>query len=147
MKYIFLQDVKGQGKKGDIKELSDGYARNFLLPRGLAAPASEGNVKSLENQKTAEKNKKDQEKQLARQLADRIEAITLKIKVKTGGGGRLFGAITSNQVANELESQKISIDKRKIIMDDPIKILGTSEVIIKLHPEVKAVLKIEVVEE
>ena len=147
MKYIFLKDVKGQGKKGDIKELSDGFARNFLLPKGLVAPASEGNVKSLEHQKTAEKNKKDTEKQKARDLGDKIEAMTLNIKAKSGGAGRLFGSITSSQVANELEANKISIDKRKIVMDDPIRTLGAAEIVIKLHPEVKVRLKVNIVEE
>jgi large subunit ribosomal protein L9 len=146
MKVIFLQDVKGQGKKGEIKDVSEGYANNYLIPRGLAKLATEGNLKSLEAQKQAEARRKDKEKEQAQRLAERIAALTLRIKAKAGEGGRLFGSITSKQIAEELEKLNITVDKRKIELTEPIRSLGVSQVPIKLYPEVVAVLKVEVTE-
>ncbi|HZG84879.1 50S ribosomal protein L9 [Paenibacillus sp.] len=146
MKVIFLQDVKSQGKKGEIKEVSEGYAMNFLIPRGLAKPASEGNVKTLENQKQAELRRKEQEKIEAQQLGKTLEGLTVVLKSKSGEGGRLFGSITNKQIAEELEKMKIKIDKRKIALDEPIRTLGTTQVPVKLHPEVTATLKVQVTE-
>ncbi len=147
MKVIFLKDVKGQGKKGEIKNVSEGYARNFLLPQGLASSASEGNVKQIEQQKKAELKKKDLEKEAAEAQAKKIAEMTIEIKAKSGEGGRLFGSITSKQIAEELAKKKIKIDKRKIQLDDPIRTLGVTVVPIKLHPEVKAELRVNVQEE
>jgi large subunit ribosomal protein L9 len=146
MKVIFLQDVKGQGKKGQIKEVSEGYGLNFLIPRGLAKPASEGNVKTLENQKQAELRRKEQEKIDAQELAKQLEGITVVLTSKAGEGGRLFGSITNKQVAEELEKMKIKLDKRKIVMDEPIRTLGVTQVPVKLHPEVTGTLKVQVKE-
>ncbi|HZG74368.1 MAG TPA: 50S ribosomal protein L9 [Paenibacillus sp.] len=146
MKVIFLQDVKAQGKKGQIKEVSEGYALNFLIPRGLAKPASEGNVKTLENQKQAELRRKEQEKLDAQELAKQLEGITVVLTSKAGEGGRLFGSITNKQVAEELEKLKIKLDKRKIVMDEPIRTLGVTQVPVKLHPEVTGTLKVQVKE-
>ncbi|TLS48889.1 50S ribosomal protein L9 [Paenibacillus antri] len=146
MKVIFLQDVKAQGKKGQIKEVSEGYALNFLIPRGLAKPASEGNVKTLENQKQAELRRKEQEKIDAQELAKQLEGITVVLTSKAGEGGRLFGSITNKQVAEELEKMKIKLDKRKIVMDEPIRTLGVTQVPVKLHPEVTGTLKVQVKE-
>ncbi|WP_339288676.1 50S ribosomal protein L9 [Paenibacillus sp. FSL E2-0201] len=148
MKVIFIKDVKGQGKKGQVKEVSEGYASNFLLPRGLVRPATEGNVKTLENQAAAEQRRKDNEKEEAQQLGKKIDELTLTMKAKAGEGGRLFGAITSKQIAETLSStQGISIDKRKIELGEPIRHLGVFQVSIKLHTEVKATLKVQVTEE
>ncbi|AIQ26745.1 50S ribosomal protein L9 [Paenibacillus sp. FSL E2-8871] len=148
MKVIFIKDVKGQGKKGQVKEVSEGYASNFLLPRGLVRPATEGNVKTLENQAAAEQRRKDNEKEEAQQLGKKIDELTLTMKAKAGEGGRLFGAITSKQIAETLAStQSISIDKRKIELGEPIRHLGVFQVSIKLHTEVKATLKVQVTEE
>jgi large subunit ribosomal protein L9 len=148
MKVILLKDVKGQGKKGDLKEVSEGYANNFLLPQKLAAPANESSVKMLDQQKKAEQRKKDQEKADAVELGSKLEAVTVELKAKSGKDGRLFGAIPSKQVAEELEKQfKIKIDKRKIQMEEPIRTLGVTEVGVKLHPEVASKLKIQVTEE
>ncbi|WP_339318219.1 50S ribosomal protein L9 [Paenibacillus sp. FSL R10-2734] len=148
MKVIFIKDVKGQGKKGQVKEVSEGYAANFLLPRGLVRPATEGNVKTLENQAAAEQRRKDNEKEEAQQLGKKIDELTLTMKAKSGEGGRLFGAITSKQIAETLAStQGISIDKRKIELGEPIRHLGVFQVSIKLHTEVKATLKVQVTEE
>ncbi|MCR8634858.1 MULTISPECIES: 50S ribosomal protein L9 [Paenibacillus] len=148
MKVILLKDVKGQGKKGDVKEVSEGYATNFLFPKQLAAAASESSVKMIDNQKKAEQRKKDQEKEEAVELGKKLGALTVELKAKSGKDGRLFGAIPSKQVAEELEKQqKIKLDKRKILMEDPIRTLGVTEVGVKLHPEVTAKLKIHVTEE
>lgn len=147
MKVIFLKDVKGQGKKGEIKNVSEGYAQNFLLPKGLVRLATDGNVKTLENQTAAELKRKEQEKQDAINLGKKLEELTVTLKAKSGEGGRLFGAITSKQVAEALEKVGLKIDKRKIEMQDPIRTLGVTQVPVKLHPEVKATLKVQVTEE
>lgn len=148
MKVIFLKDVKGQGKKGEIKEVSEGYATNFLIPRGMAAMATESNMKQLDHQKKAEQKRKDKEKEMAEQLAARMEELTLRVKAKAGEGGRLFGSITSKQIAEELEkAENISIDKRKMHLPEPIRTLGVTQVPVKLHPEVTATLKVQVVQE
>src|SRR5690606_26718351 len=130
MKVIFLQDVKGQGKKGEIKELSEGYVRNFLLPKNLVKIASDGNVKTLEAQKKSESKRKEQEKQDAVELGKKLEELNIQIKAKAGEGGRLFGAITSKQVAEALASHGYKIDKRKIELSDAIRTLGTTQMIV-----------------
>lgn len=147
MKVIFLKDVKGQGKKGEIKDVSEGYAQNFLIPRGLVRPATDGNVKTLENQTAAEAKRKEREKEEAAELGKKLEEMTVTLKAKAGEGGRLFGAITSKQVAEALEKAGIKIDKRKIEMHDPIRSLGVTQVPVKLHPEVKSTVKVQVTEE
>ncbi|MFF2483558.1 50S ribosomal protein L9 [Paenibacillus sp. NPDC058071] len=148
MKVIFLKDVKGQGKKGEVKEVSEGYVRNFLLPQGLAKPASDGNLKTLEVQNASEAKRKAQEKADAQTLAKKLEELTIVIKTKAGEGGRLFGAITSKQIAEALEKQTgIKVDKRKIDLDEPIRALGVTQVQVKLHAEVKAKLSVQAAEE
>lgn len=147
MKVIFIKDVKGQGKKGQVKEVSEGYASNFLLPRGLARPATEGNVKVLENQNAAEQKRKQQEKEEAVALGEKLETVTVELKAKAGEGGKLFGAITSKQIAEALGKQGYKIDKRKIELDEPIRTLGVTQMSVKLHPDVKATLKVQVTEE
>lgn len=147
MKVIFLQDVKGQGKKGEIKNVSEGYAQNFLIPRGLVRPATEGNVKTLEQQTAAEQKRKQKEKEEAIELGKKLEEMTVQLKAKAGEGGRLFGAITSKQVAEALEKAGVKLDKRKIEMHDLIRTLGVTQVPVKLHPEVKSTLKVQVTEE
>jgi len=147
MKVIFLQDVKGQGKKGEIKEVSEGYARNFLLPKGVVQIATEGAKKTLNQQVASAQKKKDNEKKEAQDLAARLNEMTIVIKAKSGEGGRLFGAITSKQISEALEAQKISIDKRKIELEDPIRVLGVTKVVVKLYPDVKGTLSVQIVEE
>lgn len=148
MKVIFQQDVKGKGKKGEIKEVAEGYARNFLIPRGLAVPASSGNIKTLQHQQKKEEERKLQEKEQAEQLAKKLETLTVKIPAKSGEGGKLFGSVTSKQVSESLKKQhKITVDKRKIEMDEPIRTLGVTRVPVKLHPDVSATLNVHVVEE
>ncbi|MGQ8875543.1 50S ribosomal protein L9 [Paenibacillus sp. TSA_86.1] len=147
MKVIFIKDMKGQGKKGQVKEVSEGYAQNFLLPRGIVRPATEGNMKTLDNQKAAEDRLKQEEKAEAEALAKKLEAEVTELKAKSGEGGRLFGAITSKQIAEALAKKGLKIDKRKIELDDPIRTLGVTQVTVKVHPEVKATLKVQVTEE
>ena len=147
MKVIFLQDVKGQGKKGEVKNVSEGYARNFLLPKGLVKEASEGNIKTLEVQNQALEKKKQKEKEDAQALAAKLGEMTVVIKAKAGEGGRLFGAITSKHVAEALAKLGITVDKRKIELDEPIRSLGVTQVPVKLHPDVKATLKVQATEE
>ena len=146
MKVIFMKDVKGQGKKGETKEVSEGYATNFLIPQGLAKPASQGNMKILENQKQAEARRKEQEKEEARKLGEKLKTMTVKLESKAGEGGRLFGSITNKQIAEALEKMDIKLDKRKIVLDEPIRALGVTEVPVKLHPDVTSTLKVHVVE-
>lgn len=147
MKVIFLKDVKGQGKKGEVKDLSEGYVRNFLLPKGLVAQASEGNVKQLEHQKQSEVKRKDKEKAEAQALAAKLGEMVVVIKSKAGEGGKLFGSITSKQIAEELEKLGIHLDKRKIEMNDAIRAIGTMTVKVKLYPDVTADLRVQVSEQ
>ncbi|MDQ0492305.1 MULTISPECIES: 50S ribosomal protein L9 [Paenibacillus] len=147
MKVIFIKDMKGQGKKGQVKEVSDGYAANFLLPRGIARPATEGNMKTLENQNAAEEKRKQEEKEEAQVLGKKLEETTIQLKAKAGEGGRLFGAITSKQIAEAVSKTGIKLDKRKIELEEPIRTLGVTQMTVKLHPEVKATLKVQVTEE
>ncbi|OGX68137.1 MAG: 50S ribosomal protein L9 [Paenibacillus sp. RIFOXYA1_FULL_44_5] len=147
MKVIFLKDVKGQGKKGQVKEISDGYARNFLIPKGLASVASDGNIHQLEHQQIAESKRELEEKKKAQDLAERLAAMPIQILAKSGEGGRLFGSITSKQIAEELQKLNIKIDKRKIMMDDPIRTLGVTQVALKLHHDVTATLNVHVTAE
>ncbi|RKD22272.1 50S ribosomal protein L9 [Caminicella sporogenes] len=148
MKVILLKDVKGTGKKGEVVNVSDGHARNFLIPRGLAKEATKGNLRELENQKAAQKKKEERELAEAKALAEKISSITLKFKGKAGEGGKLFGSITSKDIALELKNKyKINIDKRKIILNSPIKELGARFVEVKIYPDVTAKLKVEVTAE
>jgi len=147
MKVIFLKDVKGQGKKGEVKEVSEGYARNFLIPRGLVSPANESNLKQLEQLNKAESRRKEKEKEEALSLAEKLKEVTLNFKVKAGEGGRLFGSITSKQIADEMDKKGYKIDKRKILLDDPIRSLGVTKVNIRLHPDVTATINVQVSEE
>ena len=150
MKVLFLQDVKGQGKKGDIKEVSTGYAQNFLLKKGLAVEATAENVNKQKQKEAGDKRKADQLLADAKALAEQLKDITVILKTKTGEGGRVFGSITSKQIADALEAQtkkQFSIDKRKILLDEPIKSLGTTVVTVKLHPEVTTEMRVQVVAE
>ncbi|RXJ02823.1 50S ribosomal protein L9 [Anaerobacillus alkaliphilus] len=147
MKVIFLEDVKGKGKKGEVKNVSEGYARNFLLPNKLAAEASAGNLKTLEVKKQGEEKRAEEKLNEAKAYKDELEKLTVEIKAKSGEGGRLFGAVTSKQIADTLAKMKKKIDKRKIELDEPIRALGYTNVPVKLHSEVTATIKVHVVEE
>lgn len=146
MKVILLQDVKGLGKAGDLVNSKDGYARNFLFPKNLAIEANEENLKKWEERKKEEAKKIQQEIEAANELKERLENLTVTLKVKTGSQGRLFGSITALDVANNLKEQYgIDIDKRKIELKENIKSLGDFEAEIKLYQDITAKLKINVV--
>ncbi|QFT91184.1 50S ribosomal protein L9 [Bacillus sp. THAF10] len=148
MRVIFLKDVKGKGKKGEVKNVADGYAHNFLLKQGLAMEASSGNLKSLEAQKNKEAKEAEQELENAKKLKETLEKLTLEFQTKAGEGGRLFGSITTKQIAEELQKKhKIKIDKRKMELNDAIRALGYTNVPVKLHTEVTATLKVHVTEQ
>lgn len=147
MKVIFLEDVKGKGKKGDLKNVADGYARNYLLKNNLAMEATSGNVKALDAQKKKEKKEAQEELKEAQELKATLEELTVELDAKSGEGGRLFGSITSKQIGEELKKKhKISIDKRKIELNEPIRALGYTNVPVKLHPDVTATVKVHVSE-
>lgn len=142
---ILVKDVKGVGKAGDVVKVSDGYARNMLLPKGIATEATEGNVRNLEKQKALKEAKRQEELTAAKALADNIAKLKVTIVTKSGEGGRLFGSITTKDIAEALSEQhKINIDKRKFVLDSPIKHTGDFELEIKLYPEVSAKLKVTV---
>lgn len=148
MKVIFLKDVKGRGKKGEIKNVADGYAHNFLLKNKLAVEANQAAISQLDGQKKKEQKLSEQELQEANQLKEKLEALTVELKAKSGEGGRLFGSITTKQVASELEKKHgIKIDKRKMELDDAIRSLGYTNIPVKIHQEVTATLKVHVTEE
>ena len=142
---ILNRDVKGTGKAGDIVKVSDGYARNMLLPKGYATEATEGNIRSLEKQKAIAAEKKAEEKAAAQQTAEKIGKVSVEIKTKAGEGGRIFGSITSKDIADALKAQhNITVDKKKILLDSPIKQTGEMTVEIKLYTDVNAKLKVVV---
>ena len=143
MKVILKADVKGLGKKGDIINTSDGYARNYLFPKGVATEATEGNLKTQEAFKAKEAKKKAEEADRARELAKRISSLSITISVKTGENGKLFGSITSKDIAEELKLQHgIDIDKKKFALDEAIKTAGEYSVEVKVYPEISAKLKV-----
>jgi large subunit ribosomal protein L9 len=147
MKVIFLKDVKGKGKKGEVKNVADGYAHNFLLKQGLAVEANPSNVSSLNAQKKKEEKLAAEELAEAKQLKAKIDEITVELTAKSGEGGRLFGSITSKQIAEELQKKhSIKVDKRKIELEDAIRSLGVTKVPVKLYPDVTATLNVHVKE-
>ncbi len=147
MKVIFLKDVKGKGKKGEVKNVADGYAHNFLLKQGLAVEANSANVSSLNAQKKKEEKLAAEELAEAKELKATLDKLTVELTAKSGEGGRLFGSITSKQIAEELQKKhSIKIDKRKIELDDAIRSLGYTKVPVKLHPDVTATLNVHVKE-
>ena len=145
MKVILLQDIKQVGKKGDVIEASDGYARNFLFPRKLAQEASDSNMHILNNKKENERKHKLAELEAAQKLAGELKGKEITIKAKAGESGKLFGAITSKDVAELIKSQyKLVVDKKKIVMDT-IKLVGGYEIEVKLYPEVSTKMKVVIV--
>ncbi len=145
MKVVLLQDVKGQGKKDQIIDVSDGYARNFLFPKKLAAIADAKVLNDIKNKEAAKARKIELEKQAARETAAQFEGIVVKIKVSSGADGRLYGAVTTKDIAEALLDQhKIEVDKRKIVLDDPIKAYGTYTLDVKLYPEIAGKLTVVV---
>lgn len=148
MKVILKTDIKGVGKKDQVINASDGYARNFLFPKNLAVEANNSNMSKLKAKNDANQYRKDQEKADAEKIAKKIEEITLKIVVKAGENGKIFGGVSSKEIAENLEKQyNIKVDKKKINLKETIKTLGTRTVEIKLFEGVVAKLKVNVISE
>lgn len=147
MKVILLSDVKGAGKKGEVINASDGYARNFLFPRKLAQEATEANMNVLNQKKEAERRKKLAETEAAQRLADELKGKEVKIRAKSGENGRLFGSITSKDIAEALNAQyKIDVDKKKIVVET-IRSVGVYEAEVKLYPEISTKIKVVIAEQ
>ncbi len=144
MKVILRQDFENLGKFGDIVNVRDGYARNFLIPRKIALPATPGNIKMIENEKRQKAFKLERERLSAQQLAEKLAGLEITIPMRAGENERLFGSVTAQMIANEIAKMGIEIERRKILLDEPIKSLGNYEVVVKLHPEVTAKVKVNV---
>ena len=148
MKVILLQDVKSLGKKGEIVNVNDGYARNFILPKKLGAEATAKNLNDLKLQKNNEKKVARENLDAAKELAEELAAGKVELAIKVGEGGRTFGSVSSKEIAAAVKEQmKLDVDKKKIVLKENIKTLGTHIVNVKLHPEVTAELKVVVKEE
>ena len=146
MKVILLDNIKGVGKKDEVINASDGYARNYLLPKRLAVEANAENMNKLNNKKESANYKKDMEKQNAEELAKKIKGIMLKIKVKAGENGKIFGGVTSKEISENLKIQyNLNIDKKKIELKETIKTLGSFNVTIKLFEGITSNLKVEII--
>jgi large subunit ribosomal protein L9 len=147
MKVILTKDVPKIGKKGEILEAKEGYARNFLIPNGLAVAATESALKQVEAEKMAQERRKEKEKERAQALAAKLRAFTITLRHKAGDEGRLFGTITAAEIAEALKAKGFDIDKKQIVLDDHIRLVGHHDVTIKLHPEVTALLPLEVMKQ
>lgn len=147
MKVILKEDIKKLGKMGQIVDVADGYARNYLVPRGLAIEANTKNIRSIEHEKKILQEKAKKLKDSAHDLASRISTMTLSVKAKSGEEGKLFGSITTMDIVEALRNEGIEIDKKKISLEEPIKRLGSYSVSVKLHPEISVPLNIQVIEE
>ena len=146
MKVILLDNIKGVGKKDEVINASDGYARNYLLPKRLAVEANAENMNKLNNKKESANYKKDMEKQNAEELAKKIKGIMIKIKVKAGENGKIFGGVTSKEISENLKIQyNLNIDKKKIELKETIKTLGSFNVTIKLFEGIMSNLKVEII--
>ena len=146
MKVVLRADVEHLGHKGDLVDVADGYARNFLVPRGLALRATSGIQKQADAMRRNRDARDLRDREAAQAIADRLDAPTIQIQARAGEGGRLFGSVTSSDIATAVQAQiGIEIDRRQIAMDEPLKELGVSDLAIRLHPEVTATLHVEVV--
>ena len=145
MKLILIQQVEKLGALGDVVEVKEGYGRNFLIPRNLALPATEANIREVELQKRRETVLKENEKKAAEGLAEKLSAVSLTIPVEVGEDDRLFGSVTPINIVKAIEEEGVEINKRSILLEEPIKKLGAYEVQLKLHPEVTTTLKVQVV--
>ncbi|AMJ42190.1 50S ribosomal protein L9 [Anaerotignum propionicum] len=147
MKVILLQDVKSVGKKGELVNASEGYAKNFLFPKKLAVEATKSNLNDFELKQKSEEKRKQEELESAQKIAENLKDQVVTIKVKTGGNGKLFGSVTNKEVADAIvEQTKQDIDKKKVSIGDPIKMVGERTATIKLHPKVTAEVTIKIVE-
>lgn len=145
MRLILRSDIGALGKKGDIVEVNDGYARNFLLPKGMALVASDGAVAQAAAMRRSRDLKDATEKASAQEIARRLVPITITVKARAGSEGRLFGSVTTSEIAEAVEAQAhVSLDRKKINLKDPIKTVGSHQVPVKLHTEVEFTLNVEV---
>lgn len=148
MNVIFIKDLKGQGKAGEQKNISDGYAKNFLIPKGYAVEATASNLNDLKGKKQSEAFKKEKEIEFANDLKQKIESITVTLKAKGGESEKLFGSVTSKDIATKLKTDyNIEVDKKKFVLPDGIKVFGTTVVDIKLHQGIVGKLKVNVIKE
>ncbi|MFW6022854.1 MAG: 50S ribosomal protein L9 [Bacillota bacterium] len=146
MKVILKEDVKKLGKKGDLTNVSDGYARNYLFPKGLAEEATQSNISKLKHKEKVKKKKRAERKEDAKKIAEELEKEKFVIAVKAGENGRLFGSVTTKDIAEKVEEAGYEIDKRKIDLNEHIKSLGVHNIKVKIYEDVEATLKIQVVE-
>lgn len=146
MKIILLEDVRGTGKAGEVVDVKDGFARNMLLPRGIAQEATPGRLKAIEKKREEEEKIHQQKIKEAEARAEELKRHTVKIATKAGEAGKLFGSITNQQVADALEAQGIEIDKKKITLNAPIKEIGVHTATAKLYGDVTATIKVDVIE-
>lgn len=147
MKVVLLQDVKAQGKKDQIVEVSDGYARNFLFPKKLAVPADAKVINDIKSKQSSAKHREEVERENARALAKRLGEATVKVTAEAGADGRFYGAVTSKDIAEAVKAQlDIEVDKRKILLDAPIKAFGTYKIEIKLYADISGKLNVKVTE-
>ena len=148
MKVILQQDVKGQGKKGQMVEVSEGYGRNYLLPRKLAVPATADAINTMNLKEKAKKAEEARQKAEAQAAAEKLKECTVRLTAKAGNGGRLFGAVTTKEISEGLKAQYgVDIPKQKLVLDEPIKAFGGYQVKAKLGFEITAVVKVSVTEE
>lgn len=146
MKVILKQDIKGVGKKDQVIEAADGYARNYLFPKNLAVPADVGNMNNLKSKNTSADYRRQEDLKEAKEIAERLKKITVKITVKAGENGRLFGAVTSKEIAEALKKDfNIDVDKKKILLQESIKMAGVTRVDIKLNEGVMATVAVMVI--
>lgn len=145
MQVLLLTDVKGFGKKGEIVNASDGYVRNYLLPRNLAKEATPAVLRAIEQEQEARTRRRARAEQEAAELGNKLSAITVKLTAKAGEGGRLFGSITSKDIANALAEQKVKVDRRKIELKEPIRSLGPATIPVRIYQDTVVMLNVEVV--
>lgn len=143
MKVLLLEDIKGTGKKGDVKEVSDGYARNFLIPRKMVKQLTAGVINEITGQKNADEHKKQMEMEQADRLKQALDNQSIVVKAKSGSKGRLFGSVTTKEIADAIKQETgCEVDKRRIILNGDIKLCGTYEVVVKIHAGVNAAVNI-----
>jgi len=148
MKVILTQDVKNLGKQGEIKDVSDGYARNYLIPRGLAVQATQARLTELEQKLERQGKRREKEEEKARRIKETIDGQVIRVKARAGEGGRLFGTVTAKEIAEVLQEDfHVSIDKKKIEITEPIKHLGEYQVKVKVFPSFHANIRVLVMEE
>ncbi len=148
MKVILLQNIKNVGQKDEIINASDGYARNFLFPKKLAVPADKENMAKLKSRENSKQYKKDQEREKAQEIANKLSKIMIKVKVKVGESGKIFGGVSSKEIAEVLRKEhQIEIDKKKVELKEPIKVLGITNVKIKLYEGIYGNVKVDVLPE